>query len=134
MPDLMEQFQPEARESRASESTSAFDEVYGLLQQQQQQFKGDSLQTSAQNDVNQMFGTLDLFESETARPEPTFSRGGTAGGRSAGEIIEETFKQIPDQLGRTLGAIGDAWSHPGATLDQIAEDARRKLDDINNRR
>jgi hypothetical protein len=129
MPNMLEEFVPESRESRSSESTSAFDEAFDLLQQQP--FKGsDSMQSSSQNAVNEMFGTLDLFESETTRPEPTFSRGGTGKMPTVGE----TLKEIPEQLGRTLGAIGDAWSHPGAVIDEAVENGRRILDNIHNGR
>jgi hypothetical protein len=50
--------------------------------------------------------------------------------KSPGEILREMPKQIPEQLSRTLGEIGDAWSHPGETLDAAAEEAKRKWDDI----
>jgi hypothetical protein len=50
--------------------------------------------------------------------------------KSPGEILREMPKQIPEQLSRTLGEIGDAWSHPKETLDAAAEEAKRKWEDI----
>lgn len=50
--------------------------------------------------------------------------------KSAKEVVSDTLKQVPDQLKRTLGEIGEAWSHPGDVLSAAAEEAKRKLDDI----
>jgi hypothetical protein len=50
--------------------------------------------------------------------------------KSPGEILREMPKQIPEQFNRQMGEIADAWSHPGETLDQAMEEAKRKWDDI----
>ncbi len=76
---------------------------------------GDSNQTSVQNDVRQPTFTRDA--------DPTLTK-------SAPEIVRETAKQIPDQLKKTLGAIGEAWSDPIGVISDAADEAKRKLDNI----
>ena len=50
--------------------------------------------------------------------------------KSVPETVKETLKQVPDQLKSTLGAIGEAWSDPGAVISDAAAEAKRKWDDI----
>ena len=50
--------------------------------------------------------------------------------KSVKDFVSDTVKQIPDQLNKTLGAIGEAWSDPGAVISEAEEEAKRKWDDI----
>jgi hypothetical protein len=50
--------------------------------------------------------------------------------KSPGEILREMPKQIPEQLSRTVGEIGEAWSHPVDTVSNAIDEAKRKWDDI----
>jgi hypothetical protein len=61
---------------------------------------------------------------------PTFTRDPAPPMKSVPEFVGDTLKQVPDQLGRTLGAIAEAWSDPGAVISDAAAEAKRKWDDI----
>lgn len=119
----------EATSVRPTESTSMFNEAYSLLSKQP--FKASEQLSSNQTDVNQMFGALELFDSqdvkndttrnpvsferdkEKPRPETPFEP--TA--EFAGKVIDNFkefdvpghVKQIPGELKRQLGNIADAW-------------------------
>ena len=70
----------------------------------------DSKKSAAQNDVRQ----------------PTFSRPTAPSSKSVPEFVSETVKQIPDQLNRKFGEIGEALSDPVAVINDAAEEAKRR--------
>lgn len=124
----VEQESREARGSESTESSSIFTEAYGLLALKQ--FRADdALPAGFQSYVEQTFGTVELYDSQATR-EPTFSRDGPKDGaeitkKPVGQIVEETVKQIPEQLGKTLDASREAWRDPVGVVEQAAEDAGR---------
>jgi hypothetical protein len=69
---------------------------------------------SAQNDVRTGTTTRD--------PAPPM--------KSVSETVKDTLKQVPGATKAILGEIAEAWSDPGAVLDQAAENAKQKWDDI----
>jgi hypothetical protein len=67
------------------------------------------------------------FQNDTRNP--TFKRAGTepAPDKTVGDFVSDTIKQIPGQLNRTLGEIGEALSHPGEVISEAVEEAKRKF-------
>jgi hypothetical protein len=61
---------------------------------------------------------------------PTFTRDSAPPAKPVLETVVDTAKQIPGELKRTLGAIGEAWSDPIGTLSDATTEAQRKLDNI----
>jgi hypothetical protein len=118
------------QETKGAESSSSiFNQAYELLGQQQ--FKGDSLQSGNNQAINDAFGTLDLFDSQDVR-QPTFKRDGGPTGRTVGETVSDTLKQIPGEFKRQMGEIADVWSHPGEAIADASREASRKWDEISN--
>ena len=122
----------ESRETRSSESTSSvFGEAYGLLQQQQPN-GNDAMQAASQSALNDEFGTLDLFDSQTVR-EPTFNFDKPAAPltlESGLKMVVDTYKNAPAGAVDVLKQSVDVWTHPSSTFDQISEDARRKWSEL----
>jgi hypothetical protein len=114
----------ESRESR-SEPASLFDDAYGMLGDRQ--FKGGGTQAGSRSDVDLMFGTVALYDSQAQRqpvsferherPEPTPS--------DAWELAEKTYKQVatdgPGMIGDLIGWEYRQWKSiltTGKTLDE----------------
>lgn len=121
----------EAKNAQPSESSSLFGEVSQLMGRQQLSASDLGLQNS-QNTVNQMFGSLELFDSAAdARNDggrtPTFKRDKPDPDRPevpfeptpefARKVVDEFkkfdvpghIKQIPGELNRQLGEIARVW-------------------------
>jgi hypothetical protein len=127
--DEIESVAQESRESRSSENTSVFGEAYEMLGQQS--FKNqDSTQASSQNAIDLEFGTLDLFDSTQDIREPSFKREGSGregAPQTVGGMLKESWDAAPEQISRQIKEIGDAWSNPGAVIDDAVENGRRIL-------
>ncbi len=136
--DVLDKFEStESRAAKPTESTSMFSEAYSMLSNQS--FKASEQFGSSQTDVNQMFGALELFDSQAPanavndvtndtttrepvsfdrhkdkpRPETPFEPTAEFAGKVIDNIKEFDVpghvKQIPGEVQRQLGEIAHAW-------------------------
>ncbi len=100
----------------------------------EQKMGGQAQEMLLRNQLNSQIPSDDkvAFQNDSERKPISFTRDNAPREtpKPAGEILKETAKGLPDALKRTLGEIGEAWSHPGEVVDGAIDEAKRKLEDI----
>jgi hypothetical protein len=67
---------------------------------------------------------------DDVRKPTSFTRDPDPPMKPVGEYVVDTLKQVPGATKAILGEMVETWSDPGAVLDQAAENAKQKWDDI----
>lgn len=69
------------------------------------------------------------LQNDTRSPV-SFTRDPEPPRKPVGEVVADTLKQVPDATKAILGDMVEKWSHPVDTLNNAAEQAKQKWDDI----